>query len=68
MGSLALIRDAGVILEVITEWTNWGPCEICVDKKGTKISRGQCRLKRRLTDRVNIYLIINYQLIIYLDI
>ncbi|XP_043285783.1 uncharacterized protein [Venturia canescens] len=49
------IREAGVVLELVSVWTPWGPCERCVNKKGIKSSRGQCRVKRRFTIRVKFF-------------
>ncbi|XP_057333679.1 uncharacterized protein LOC130672914 isoform X2 [Microplitis mediator] len=49
MRPLAMIRDAGVTLEVISEWTNWTPCDRCSDNRGIKTSLAQCRLKSRIS-------------------
>ena len=58
MSDLAEIREAGVILELISEWTPWSPCERCVRKRGFKTSTALCRLKGHIENRVlvvNIY-------------
>ncbi|XP_058804414.1 uncharacterized protein LOC131671757 [Phymastichus coffea] len=39
------IREAGISLEVVTEWGVWGPCKECVKMRGVKKKRGHCRLK-----------------------
>lgn len=55
MKPLAMIRDAGVILEVITEWTKWTPCDRCSENRGIKTSLAQCRLKSRISTAVRIF-------------
>ncbi|XP_029041595.1 uncharacterized protein LOC114875459 [Osmia bicornis bicornis] len=46
MSELAEIREAGVKLQVYSEWGPWGPCEHCIHNRGYKTSTGTCRLKR----------------------
>ncbi|XP_076394097.1 uncharacterized protein LOC100877163 isoform X2 [Megachile rotundata] len=48
MSELAEIREAGVTLQVTSEWGPWGPCEHCVHNRGYKTSTGSCRLKRHI--------------------
>ncbi|XP_039303239.1 Ig-like V-type domain-containing protein FAM187A isoform X2 [Solenopsis invicta] len=48
MSDLADIREEGVILQVISEWSPWSPCKECVNNRGIKTSRGYCRLKRNI--------------------
>ncbi|XP_018360781.1 PREDICTED: Ig-like V-type domain-containing protein FAM187A [Trachymyrmex cornetzi] len=48
MTDLAEIREEGVILQVISEWGPWSPCEQCINNRGIKTSRGYCRLKRNI--------------------
>ncbi|KYQ57047.1 hypothetical protein ALC60_04035 [Trachymyrmex zeteki] len=48
MTDLAEIREEGVILQVISEWGSWSPCEQCINNRGIKTSRGYCRLKRNI--------------------
>ncbi|XP_028982582.1 uncharacterized protein LOC107046525 [Diachasma alloeum] len=51
MKPLALIRAAGVSLEIVSEWSVWSSCQKCKGKKGIKTSRGQCRIKRSIENR-----------------
>nr|XP_031846344.1 uncharacterized protein LOC116432949 [Nomia melanderi] len=46
MSELAEIRDVGITLHVISEWTLWSPCEHCIGNRGYKTNVGKCRLKR----------------------
>ncbi|XP_043253084.1 uncharacterized protein LOC122397761 [Colletes gigas] len=46
MLELTEIRDVGVTMHVISEWTPWSPCENCLGNRGYKSSIGKCRLKR----------------------
>lgn len=58
MSELAEIREAGVKLQVYSEWGPWGPCEHCIHNRGYKTSIGTCRLKRDI-DMVKNKSIIN---------
>ncbi|XP_044588490.1 uncharacterized protein LOC123267735 [Cotesia glomerata] len=49
MKPLAKIREAGIILEVITEWSPWTPCARCAENRGIKTSLAQCRLRSRIS-------------------
>ncbi|XP_033210885.1 uncharacterized protein LOC117168978 [Belonocnema kinseyi] len=43
---MALIREAGIALELISEWGPWSPCrERCKFGKGFRTRRGFCRIK-----------------------
>lgn len=48
MFELAEIREVGITLQVISEWTPWSPCEHCVRNRGIKRTVGNCRLKRQI--------------------
>ncbi|XP_043603621.1 uncharacterized protein LOC122576844 [Bombus pyrosoma] len=48
MSELAQIREVGILLQVISEWAPWGPCERCVRNRGYKTSVGNCQLKRQI--------------------
>lgn len=49
MLEIALIREAGIVLELISEWGPWSPCsERCKFGKGFKTRRGFCRIKRNI--------------------
>lgn len=48
MSELAQIREVGILLQVISEWAPWGPCEHCVRNRGYKTSVGNCQLKRQI--------------------
>ncbi|XP_034946748.1 uncharacterized protein rtv [Chelonus insularis] len=50
MPDLALVREAGVTLEVISELSAWSPCEKCINKHGLKTSKAQCRLKATINE------------------
>ncbi|XP_024939922.1 uncharacterized protein LOC107266555 isoform X1 [Cephus cinctus] len=50
MSDLVEIREAGIILEVVSEWGLWSRCERCIRKIGFKTSRGYCRIKRHIDD------------------
>ena len=50
MMEIALIREAGIILELVSEWGPWGPCERCQFRKGFKTSRAFCRIKRKINE------------------
>ncbi|XP_076235763.1 uncharacterized protein LOC143180115 [Calliopsis andreniformis] len=52
MAEIAEIREAGVILHVISEWAPWGPCEYCIGRRGYRTSVGMCRLKRMLNKTI----------------
>lgn len=60
MPDISVIRNAGIILEVMSEWTAWGFCEHCIGKKGIKSSTAQCRLKSHFDNRVIINYFIQY--------
>ncbi|XP_047348313.1 uncharacterized protein LOC124948566 [Vespa velutina] len=47
MLDLVYLRQEGIILEVISEWGPWSPCEKCIHNRGIKTRRGYCRLKRQ---------------------
>lgn len=57
VNELVEIREAGIILELVSEWTPWSPCENCVGKRGTKTSRAQCRVKRQHSTQVKFHFI-----------
>ncbi|KAK2587471.1 hypothetical protein KPH14_003175 [Odynerus spinipes] len=52
MFDLVNLRQEGIILEVISEWGPWGPCEKCIHKRGIKTRRGYCRVKRQFDKAV----------------
>ncbi|XP_043667124.1 uncharacterized protein LOC122628675 [Vespula pensylvanica] len=54
MLDLVYLRQEGVILEVISEWGPWGPCEKCINNKGVKTRRGYCRVKRQFDKTVTL--------------
>ena len=57
MWDIALVRNAGIILEIVSEWGSWSPCEKCKFGKGRKASRAHCRIKRKLekVTRIQLY-------------
>lgn len=50
MRELVEIREAGVILEVISEWGPPGPCENCVGSQGFRSKTAFCRIKSRFNE------------------
>lgn len=60
MLDLVYLRQEGIILEVISEWGPWGPCEKCIYNRGVKARRGYCRLKRQF-DKVNYIYSIDHE-------
>ncbi|XP_023289514.1 uncharacterized protein LOC105698480 isoform X2 [Orussus abietinus] len=53
MSGLREIREAGVILEAVSEWGPWSVCERCIHRRGFKTSRANCRVKSR---PVNVFI------------
>lgn len=56
MVDLAEIREEGVILQIVSEWGPWSSCTQCVNNRGTKTSRGYCRLKRNINSVSAIFM------------
>ncbi|KAL2734113.1 uncharacterized protein V1478_003811 [Vespula squamosa] len=52
MLDLVYLRQEGIILEIISEWGPWGPCEKCINNQGVKTRRGYCRVKRQFDKTV----------------
>ncbi|XP_076375573.1 uncharacterized protein LOC117227261 [Megalopta genalis] len=52
MSELIEIRDVGITLHVISEWTPWSLCEHCIGSRGYKSSVGKCRLKRLINTTI----------------
>lgn len=60
MADLAEIREEGVTLQVVSEWSAWSPCKQCVYNRGIKTSRGHCRLKRSINSASGIFILPAY--------
>ncbi|KAL0114433.1 hypothetical protein PUN28_011589 [Cardiocondyla obscurior] len=48
MMDLTEIREEGVILQAVSEWSPWSSCKQCINNHGVKTSKGYCRLKRNI--------------------